>query len=103
MEYDRGESYGDHWFKAASLNRVSIEAVNGQPFDPEARYAVITSNANYNGMDSSYVFKAAVEEYEKSTVTTAAVRDVVWMYIADELNNVIGEEYAAPQGRITVK
>ena len=101
--FDKGEAYGDKgWFKAASLGRVTIEEVNGQPFDPEATYAVITSNANFNGMDSSYVFKAAAEADEKNTITTAVVRDVIWMYIAGELKNVIGEEYAEAQGRITV-
>jgi hypothetical protein len=63
---------------------------------------VITSNANFNGMDSSYIFKAAAEANEKSTITTAVVRDVVWMYLSEELGNVIGETYAEPQGRITV-
>ena len=103
-EFDKGEAYGDKgWFKAASLGRVTIEEVNGQPFDAEAIYAVITSNANFNGMDSSYIFTAAAEANEKSTITAAVVRDVVWLYIAGELNNQIGEAYAAPQGRITVK
>ena len=102
--FDKGEAYGDKgWFKAATLSRVTIEEVNGQPFDDAALYAVITSNANFNGMDSSYVFKAAAEENEKSTVTTAVVRDVIWQYIAGEMNNVIGEAYAQPQGRITVQ
>lgn len=101
-EYDKGEAYGDNWFTAASLSRVSIEDVNGQPFDPEAVYAVITSNANFNGMDSSYVFKAAAEANEHSTITTAVVRDIVWMYLAEELNNVIGESYAETQGRLTL-
>ena len=100
--YDKGEAYGDHWFTAASLGRVTVTDVNGKPFDPEAIYAVITSNANFNGMDSSYVFKAAAEADEKNTITTAVVRDVIWMYIAGELKNVIGEEYAEAQGRITV-
>ncbi|MDO5325817.1 MAG: 5'-nucleotidase [Clostridia bacterium] len=104
-EFDPGEAYGDKglWFKAASLGRVTIEEVNGQPFDAEAAYAVITSNANFNGMDSSYVFKTAAEENEKSTITTAVVRDVVWLFIANELNNQIGEAYAEAQGRIIVK
>ena len=101
--YDRGEAYGDNWFKAASLGRVTVEEVNGQPFDPEATYAVITSNANFNGMDSSYMFKAAAEENEKSTITTAVVRDVIWLYIAVELDNVIGDTYAEAQGRITIR
>ena len=102
-EYDKGEAYGNSWFVAASLNRVTIDEVNGQPFDAEATYAVITSNANFNGMDSSYMFKAAAEANEKSTITTAVVRDVIWLYIAGELNNVIGDEYAEAQGRITIK
>ena len=104
-EFDPGEAYGDKglWFKAASLGRVTIEEVNGQPFDAEAAYAVITSNANFNGMDSSYVFKTAAEENEKSTITTAVVRDVVWLFIANELNNQIGEAYAEAQGRIIIK
>ncbi len=102
-EYDRGEAYGDHWFRAASLGRVTIEEVNGLAFDPEAVYAVITSNANFNGMDSSYVFKAAAEENGRSTVTTAVVRDVIWLYIDEVLNNVIGEEYAQAQERIGIR
>lgn len=102
-DYDKGEAYGDNWFTAASLGRVSIEDVNGLPFDPEAVYAVITSNANFNGMDSSYMFKAAAEANEKSTITTAVVRDVIWLYIAGELSNVVGEQYGETQSRITVK
>ena len=103
VAYDRGEAYGDNWFKAASLGRVTIEEVNGQPFDADATYAVITSNANFNGMDSSYMFKAAAEANEKSTITTAVVRDIVWTYLAEELNNVVGDAYAEAQGRITIK
>ena len=102
-EFDRGEAYNEKWFRAASLGRVAIEEVNGQPFDGEALYAVITSNANFNGMDSSYIFKAAAEENEKSTITTAVVRDVIWLYIAGELNNVIPDAYAKAQDRILVK
>ena len=100
-EYDKGEPYGDNWFQAASLNRVAISEVNGQAFDPEAVYAVITSNANFNGMDSSYIFKEAAEANEKSTITTAVVRDVIWMYLAAG-ENVVPEAYAEAQGRIVV-
>ena len=103
VSYDRGEPYNDKWFQAASLGRVSIAEVNGAPLEPEALYAVITSNANLNGMDSSYIFKEAAEENEKSTVTTAVVRDVIWQYISGELDGVIDETYAQAQGRITVR
>ena len=101
--YDQGEAYGDNWFVAASLNRVSIGDINGQAFDPDALYAVITSNANMNGMDSSYMFKQAAEENEKSTVTTAVVRDVIWMYLAEEMGNVVSQDYAEAQGRIVIQ
>ncbi|MBQ9210327.1 MAG: 5'-nucleotidase C-terminal domain-containing protein [Clostridia bacterium] len=101
--YDPGEAYGNHWFRAKSLSRVTIESINGQPFDGEAVYAVITNNANFNGMDSSYLFPEAAEANEKSTITTAGVREVAWRYLAEELGSVVGEEYAAPQGRIILK
>ena len=104
VAFDQGEAYGDKgWFRAASVRRVTIDEVNGQPFDAEATYAVVTSNANFNGMDSSYVFAAAAETNEKSTITTAVVRDVVWLYIANELNNRISEAYAESQGRIIIR
>ena len=103
VDYDAGEAYGDHWFRAASLGRVTVEDVNGQPFDPDAVYAVITNNANFNGMDSSYIFKAAAEANDQSVITTAGVRDVVWKYLNEELGSQVGEAYAEPQGRLTVK
>ena len=99
--YDRGEAYGKNWFKAASLSRVDITEVNGAPLDEAATYAVITSNANFNGMDSSYIFKEAAEANDKCAITTAVVRDVVWLYLAEVLENYVKEsEYAEPQGRI---
>ena len=101
--YDKGEEYKAPWYKAASVGRVTITEVNGQAFDPAAVYAVITSNANFNGMDSSYIFKAAAAADDKSTVTTAVVRDVVWMYLKDKLGGTVSADYAAPQGRITIK
>ena len=97
-----GEVYKEPWYKAASVQRVIITEVGGKAFDEDATYAVVTSNANFNGMDSSYVFKAAAEADDKSTVTTAVVRDVVWMYLKETLAGTVGESYAAPQGRITI-
>ena len=100
-DYDKGEQYGTSvWFKANSLNRVTITEVNGKAFDKDAVYAVITSNAIYNGMDSNYI--CADKDVDKSTITSAAVQDVVWMYVTQKLNKIIGAQYAQPQGRITV-
>lgn len=100
--FDGGEKYGEHWRRANSINRVSIDSVNGEALDETATYAVITSNANYNGMDSSYIFKEAQEADSRCAITTAVVRDVVWMYIKNELSGEIGEQYAAPQGRVSI-
>lgn len=100
--FDGGERYGEHWRRANSINRVSIDSVNGEAFDESATYAVITSNANYNGMDSSYIFKEAQEADSRSAITNAVVRDVVWMYIKNKLSGEIGEQYAAPQGRVSI-
>lgn len=102
-EFDAGEKYGEHWRRADSIRRVSIDSVNGAAFDESATYAVITSNANYNGMDSSYVLKEAQQEDDRCAITTAVVRDVIWLYIKNELGGVIDERYAAPQGRISIE
>ncbi|MCQ2433600.1 MAG: S-layer homology domain-containing protein, partial [Clostridia bacterium] len=95
------EAYGKNWFRAESLGRVTINEINSKPVDTGALYAVITSNANYNGMDSSYIFKEAVEDNDRCAITTAIVRDVVWMYVNEALNNYVSAEYQAPQNRIT--
>ena len=101
IPFDAGEAYGNHWFKANSIGRVTINSINGNPFDPDAIYAIITSNAIFNGMDSNYVSLERCREY--STITSAFVVDAVWMFIMQELGGVIDARYAAPQGRITVR
>lgn len=101
--FDKGEEYKAPWFKAASVQRVTVAEVNGKAFDENATYAVVTSNANFNGMDSSYVFKAAAAANEKSAITTAVVRDVVWMYLNEKLEGVVKEaDYGKAQGRVTI-
>ncbi len=103
IAFERGAVYKAPWYKAASVQRVTIDEVNGKALDENASYAVITSNANFNGMDSSYLFKEAAAANSKSAITKAVVRDVVWMYLDEALENVIREEtYGAPQGRIKV-
>jgi len=103
--FNPGESFRDRvWYTAASVERVSITSINGRPFSETALYAVITSNANFNGMDISYVLEARVSDTQNlSTITTARVVDhAVMGYIASLPNATIGAERAATQGRITV-
>lgn len=98
--FDAGEAYGKSWFKANSINRVSIESINGKEFDKSGTYAVITSNAAANGMDSNYI--CLDKDPDLSTITSATVTDVIWLYASKKLGGVIGGQYAEPQGRITV-
>jgi len=101
VPFDAGEAYGQHWYRANSIGRVTIDSINGNDFDPDATYAIITSNAIFNGMDSNYISLERCQEY--SIITSALVVDVVWMYIMQQLDGIIDARYAAPQGRITIR
>lgn len=98
-EFAKAELYpGSTYNKPAEIRRVTINSVNGKAFDPTAKYAVLTNNFCAAGGDTYYAFKAATEQFD-----TGVTMDVVVMdYITEALNGVIGEEYAAPQGRIEV-
>ena len=97
--YDKGELYpGSTYYGPASIRRVTIKDVNGKPFDPEATYAVITNNFCAAGGDTYYVFKAASSQFD----TGIPMDEALMAYIVEELDAVIGEEYAEPQGRIEV-
>ena len=87
IPFDAGEAYGNHWYRANSLGRVTIHSINGNAFNPNATYAIITSNAIFNGMDSNYISLERDQEY--STITSAFVVDAVWQYIMQELGGVI--------------
>jgi hypothetical protein len=67
-------------------------------------YAVITSNANFNGMDISYMLNERPSDLENwSTITTARVVDhAVAMYIAQFPDATIPVERGVLQNRITV-
>lgn len=96
--YDAGEEYGD-FFKAASINRVTITSVGGEAFDENATYALIADNFLLNGNDTYYTFSAikeAGENYvEVSTFGGLKTRDIVAMYIDEVLNGTVGAAYAA--------
>lgn len=98
--YDaNAETYpGSTYYGPASINRVTITGINGKAFDPKATYAVVTNDFCAAGGDTYYAFSVA------TVMDTGTPMDVALMdYITEELGGVIGEEYAAPQGRITIK
>ena len=90
---------GSTYYGPASINRVTITSVNGKAFDPAATYAVITNNFCAAGGDTYYAFAAAKEQFD----TGVPLDEAVMAYVTEELGGVIGEKYAEPQGRITVK
>ena len=54
MNYNSGGE--SSYFGPKSIQRVTIESVNGEPFDPEATYAVVTNNFCTVGGDTYNVF-----------------------------------------------
>jgi 5'-nucleotidase len=106
-EYDQGEVYTtisggeSSYFAPASIKRVTIESINGEPFDPEATYAVVTNNFCAVGGDTYNVFKNAY--VAGSTFDTSIPMDeAVMQYITNALNGTItAETYGEPQGRTT--
>lgn len=86
------------YYGPKSIQRVTIDNVNGKAFDPTATYAVVTNNFVAGGGDTYYAFAAATNQFD----TGLPLDEVVMEYITQELKGVIGESYAEPAGRITV-
>ena len=86
------------YYGPKSIQRVTIDNVNGKAFDPTATYAVVTNNFVAGGGDTYYAFAAATDQFD----TGLPLDEVVMEYITKELKGVIGETYAEPAGRITV-
>ena len=97
--YDQGEQYpGSTYYAPASINRVTIESINGKAFDPEATYVVVTNDFLAAGGDTYYAFSVST-----SIDTGIPMDEAVMSYITEELKGVVtAEKYGEPQGRITV-
>ena len=83
-EYDQGEVYTldgkeSSYFAPASIQRVTITAINGEPFDENATYAVNRAYREGFGFDTGIPMDEAVMDY-----------------VTDVLNGVIGQQYAEP-------
>ena len=99
-EFDAGDLYpGSTYHAPKSINRVTIDSINGKAFKADDTYAVVTNNFCAAGGDTYYAFAAATAQFD----TGVPLDEVVMEYVTAELKGVIGAEYAAPQGRITIK
>jgi 2',3'-cyclic-nucleotide 2'-phosphodiesterase (5'-nucleotidase family) len=99
-EYDANdETYpGSTYYGPKTINRVTITSVNGKPFDENATYAVVTNDFIAAGGDTYYALSSSAVNIDTGIRLDEAVAD----YITEELNGVVGEQYADTQGRISV-
>lgn len=103
VPYENGELYPDSTYYAPAKpgSRVAIATVGGEPFNPEKLYNIATNDFTAAGGDTYYAFKYP---YQTSGYKTGvALEDALIDYTQTALNGVIGDEYAEPQGRITIQ
>lgn len=86
------------YYGPASINRVTINSVNGREFDENATYAVITNDFMAAGGDTYYAFASSENKFD----TGIPLDEAVMAYITDSLGGVVGEDYATPKGRIHI-
>ena len=100
-QFDQGEQYPDSTYYAPkSIQRVTIDSINGRDFDAKATYAVITNDFLASGGDTYYAFKNASSQFDTSIPMDEAVMD----YIKTELKGTItAEKYGKVDNRITIK
>ena len=100
-KYDaKSEAYPNStYYGPASINRVTVDSVNGKPFDPEATYGVITNDFVAAGGDTYYAFGSAEDKFD----TGFPLDEVLMDYINEVMGGVIDDRYAQPAGRIKIK
>ncbi len=99
--YDQGDVYmldgkETTYYAPKSINRVTITAINGEPFDENATYAVVTNNFITAGGDTYNVFGTKTEKFD----TGIPMDEAVMAYVEEVLQGVVTEEaYGQPKGR----
>ena len=101
--FDQGEVYvldgkESSYYAPASINRVTITAINGEPFDVNATYAVVTNNFCAAGGDTYNVFARSSASFD----TGIPMDEAVMAYVNEVLQGKItAEAYAQPRGSET--
>lgn len=100
VPYANGEQYPDstYYAPAAPGSRVTIQSVGGRDFDLNDSYYISVNNFMAEGGDTYYVFTQAEEVIDTGVVDAEGLISYV-----ESLNGVIGTDYAAPKGNITIK
>ncbi|MBQ3292010.1 MAG: 5'-nucleotidase C-terminal domain-containing protein [Mogibacterium sp.] len=86
------------YYGPAKISRVSIDSVNGKPFDPEAKYVVLVNNFCAEGGDTYYALANASAQFDTGFTPEYALQQ----YIIEQLDGEIDDYYAEPKGRITI-
>lgn len=99
-DYDKNDTTypGSTYYGPKTINRITIDSINGKAFDKDATYAVITNNFLAAGGDTYYAFAAATSQFD----TGLPLDEIVMEYITTVLNGTVGSDYAKPQGRMTI-
>ena len=102
VPYEEGPAYPDSTYPspAAAGARVSITDVGGRGFDKDAVYSVATTSFLCSGGDTYYVFKQASEA--EPPVTFGFDYEAFTSYLVTACDHVVPDQYAQPQGRITI-
>ena len=100
VPYDaNAETYpASTYYGPKTINRVSINSINGKEFKADDTYAVVTNDFCSAGGDTYYAFKSTAKA--DKVATGVALDQALMNYVKTELKGVISKQYAAPQGRI---
>ena len=103
VAYENGEMYPNSTYYAPAKpgSRVTIATVGGEAWAADAEYTIATNDFTAAGGDTYYVF--AYPFTQTGYKTGVALEDALVNYTTTVLGGVIGEQYAAPAGRITIK
>ena len=90
------------YFAPASIQRVTITAINGEPFDPAATYAVVTDNFLSAGGDTYNAFNRAYSA-GSGFDTGIPIDQALVQYITEALGGrITAEQYGKPRGSLTI-
>ena len=99
--YDKqDETYpgGSTYYGPKSINRVTINSINGKPFRAKDTYAVVTNDFMAAGGDVYYAFASSPKIVDTGTPMDEALVE----FIKVKLNGVIGKEYENAQSRLNM-
>lgn len=98
--YPQAKPYpGSEYYGPKYIRRVTINSINGKPFDKKDTYLVMANNFCAFGGDTYYILSKSEKIFDTGVIDADCLID----YMNGELQGTIGTQYAQPAGRITVR